>query len=295
MLGGHPLRPRRDGDPRHAVRRRDEEGRAHPHDVRANGRHPSIRLIGAAAAQTRPPTPHRPPYALIQVQDAAGGAAPAPLVGERGPRRLAHPLLRPLGHRQDHPLRRPSALAHRRRRARVDEDGRVQRRGRLLRQVRVPLRREGARDLRRRRLRRRRRERRHGRRYDHTTPPNLRVNTAAPPPAAPLTPLPALPLCRLAPRRLRRPLRHREHAVRVPAPGDPERQAAGNRLAPDQRRPPHVRRLRRPPARLEAHSRAGARSLTARPTRLPPAPPPAAPPPPRRRRAAPPPPSSPLR
>ena len=31
-------------------------------------------------------------------------------------------------------------------------------------------------------------------------------------------------------------------------PGDPERQAAGNRLAPDQRRPTHVRQLRRPPA-----------------------------------------------
>ena len=57
--------------------------------------------------------------------------------------------------------------------------------------------------------------------------------------------------------RLRRHLAHREHALRVPAAVHPERQAPRGLLPPEQRGAAHLRRLRRAPARLAPHARAG--------------------------------------
>ena len=56
------------------------------------------------------------------------------LLGQRRLRRRRGPLLRPLGHRQDDPVRRPQAPPDRRRRARLELDRSVQLRGGLLRQ-----------------------------------------------------------------------------------------------------------------------------------------------------------------
>ena len=72
----------------------------------------------------------------------AGGDADA-LLGQprRGRPRRRRRLLRPLRHRQDHPLRRPGPRPHRRRRARLVRRRHLQLRGRLLRQDHQPLRR----------------------------------------------------------------------------------------------------------------------------------------------------------
>ena len=66
-------------------------------------------------------------------------------VGDDGRRRG---LLRPLGHRQDDAVRRPRAVADRRRRARLGRQRRLQHRGRLLREGDPPLGRGRAGDLR---------------------------------------------------------------------------------------------------------------------------------------------------
>ena len=93
----HPrqFRPPPGGDRRHDLRRRDQEvGLLHPQ---------------LSAAGTR-----RAAHALLG-QHRAG-------------RRYSH-LLRPLRHRQDHPLRRPRPQPDRRRRARLVAQGRLQLRG----------------------------------------------------------------------------------------------------------------------------------------------------------------------
>ncbi len=143
------------GDPGHRVRRRDEEGRLHGDEL----------------------------------PDAQGRRALHALLGQRRAhgRRLA--LLRPLGHRQDHALRRVAPQAHRRRRTLLERRGHLQHRGRLLRQVHPPLPRPragnlprhplrhgaGERRLRRphprRRLQRRLADREHPRRLPHRVHP----------------------------------------------------------------------------------------------------------------------------
>ena len=90
----------RGADRRHVLRGRDQEGDLHGDE--------------------------RPPSARRRPADA--------LLGERRRGRQGRGLLRPLGHRQDDPVRRPVALADRRRRARVGRERRLQHRGRLLRQ-----------------------------------------------------------------------------------------------------------------------------------------------------------------
>jgi len=94
------LRPQDDPHRRHALRRRTEEGDLHD-------------------AQLSAPRPGR-------VADA--------LLGESGRERRRGPVLRPLRHRQDDALGRSRARPDRRRRARLVRSGRVQFRGRLLRQ-----------------------------------------------------------------------------------------------------------------------------------------------------------------
>ena len=65
---------------------------------------------------------------------AARGRPPDALLGERRRGRPRRGLLRALGHGQDDALRRPRALADRRRRARLGRQRRLQHRGRLLRE-----------------------------------------------------------------------------------------------------------------------------------------------------------------
>ena len=101
----HRAQPRgpRDGHPRHRVRRRDEEGRVHDHE-----------LPGAEARRA---------------VDA--------LLGHGGPadRAVVAPV-RPVRHRQDDALGRSEAPAHRRRRALLERRRHLQHRRRLLRQGR---------------------------------------------------------------------------------------------------------------------------------------------------------------
>ena len=108
------LRPPAGADRRHAIRRRDQEVGLH---------HP-------------------------QLPAAAAGRAADALLGQRRAARRRGALLRPLRHRQDDPLGRPRPHAHRRRRARLERPGRLQLRGRLLRQGDQPLARGRAGDLR---------------------------------------------------------------------------------------------------------------------------------------------------
>ena len=70
------------------------------------------------------------------------------LLGQCRAGRRRGAVLRPFRHRQDDAVRRSQAHAHRRRRARLGPAGRVQFRGRLLRQVHQALRRGGAGNLR---------------------------------------------------------------------------------------------------------------------------------------------------
>ena len=78
----------------------------------------------------------------------ARGRLPDALLRERRRRGRRRDLLRPLGHRQDHALGRPRAAPDRRRRARLGRHGRLQLRGRLLREGDPPLGRGRAGDLR---------------------------------------------------------------------------------------------------------------------------------------------------
>ncbi len=99
-LHRHPLRQEAGPHRRHAVRRRDEEIHLHRAELPAAG-------------------PRSAADALFR---------------ERGPGRRHRRLLRALGHRQDHAVRRPDPPAHRRRRARLERSRHLQLRGRLLRQ-----------------------------------------------------------------------------------------------------------------------------------------------------------------
>jgi hypothetical protein len=100
------VRPPRDRHPRHRVRRRDEEGRLHHHEL----------------------------------PDAQARRAVDALLGHRGRRRRhLDPLVRPVGHRQDDAVGRSEAQAHRRRRALLERRRHLQHRGRLLRQGHRPV------------------------------------------------------------------------------------------------------------------------------------------------------------
>ena len=101
----HQLHPQARAHPRQHVRRRDQEGRLHGHEL----------------------------------PDAAARRAPHALLGEHGRGRRRGALLRPLGHRQDDALRRSVAAPDRRRRARLERPQHLQLRGRLLRQDDPPL------------------------------------------------------------------------------------------------------------------------------------------------------------
>jgi hypothetical protein len=79
---------------------------------------------------------------------AAGRRAAHALLGQRRPVRRRGHFLRPLRHRQDHPLGRPRAQSDRRRRAWLERQRRLQLRGWLLRQGHPPLRKRRAADLR---------------------------------------------------------------------------------------------------------------------------------------------------
>jgi hypothetical protein len=100
------VRAPRDGDPRHRVRRRDEEGRVHHHEL-----------------------PHAKQGVLSMHCSATEGAG----------RRHVDPV-RPVRHRQDHAVGRPEAPPDRRRRALLERRGHLQHRGRLLRQGHRPVR-----------------------------------------------------------------------------------------------------------------------------------------------------------
>jgi len=101
------LRPQAGRDRRHALRRREQEVHLHRHELPA----------------------------------APAGRAAHALLSQRGIGRRDGPLLRPVRHRQDHPLHGPRPAADRRRRARLERRGHLQLRGRLLRPALQPLRR----------------------------------------------------------------------------------------------------------------------------------------------------------
>ena len=101
-------------DRRHGLRRRDEESRVHRAELPVAGkRRHADALLGKCRAARRHGN-----------------------------------ILRPVGHRQDHPVRRPGTHTDRRRRAWLGAARHLQFRGRLLCQDDKALRRGGARDLR---------------------------------------------------------------------------------------------------------------------------------------------------
>ena len=119
-------RPPRVRDPRIRLRRRDEEGRVHDHEL----------------------------------PDAEARRAVDALLGDAGARLERHvDPVRALGHRQDHAVGRSEAPADRRRRALLERHGPVQHRGRLLREDDQAVEGERAGHLERDRVRRRARER----------------------------------------------------------------------------------------------------------------------------------------
>ncbi len=144
-------------------------------------------------------------------------------VGERRPGR---DLLRPLGHGEDDALGRPGSRAHRRRRARLGRQRRLQLRRRLLREGDQALRAGGARDL-----------QDHAYvRHDPRERRDRRGRNARP----------------------RRQLEDREHARRVQARADRERASREARRASAVGRHADRRRVRDPAADRAAQPRAGA-------------------------------------
>ena len=193
-----PSGPQRGPDRRHLLRRRDQEVDLHGHERPA----------------------------------AAGGRLPDALLGERRRRGPRRDLLRPLRDRQDDALRRPRALADRRRRARLGRQRCLQHRGRLLREGDPPLRRGRARDLQDHPHVRDDPRERHDRRERRARP--------------------------------RRRLEDREHARRLQARADRQRAADEAGRPPERGRDADRGRLRDPPADRAADARPGALLLPLR-------------------------------
>ncbi len=159
----------------------------------------------------------RPPSARGRAADA--------LLRERRRRRPLRHLLRALRHGEDDALGRSRARAHRRRRARLGHERRLQLRGRLLRQGDQALGDGGARDL----------------PHDAHVRDDPRERDDR----------------RARPARPRRRLEDREHARRLQAAADPQRAPREARRPPAQRRLPHRRRVRHPAAARAARPAAG--------------------------------------